>query len=239
MPIGNNGTTRFKLLAALGLGVLFAGLYWFLAWSSCLSTLCDCDRLHIQIGSWGLLGPLAVMGLMTLAVVVSPIPSAPIALASGLAYGPFWGTVYIVIGAEIGAILAFFIARNLGYEAMRKRFGDRLSVGILGSQNAMTGLVALLRLIPFMSFDIVSYASGLTPLRPWRFALATLIGVTPVSFALAYFGDELADFDPTRALLIVLALGLTTLVPLLAVYLRRRRGQPPGQGKVPDPCPPS
>lgn len=223
MPIGQNRTTRFKFIVALGLLVLFAGLYWLLAWSSCLSTLCDCDRLHLQIGHWGLLGPLAVIGLMALAVVVSPIPSAPIALASGLSYGPFWGTVYIVIGAEIGAIIAFFIARSLGYEAMRRRFGDRLSVGLLGSQNAMMGLVALLRLIPFMSFDIVSYASGLTPLSPWRFALATLIGVTPVSFALAYFGGELADFDPTRAMLIVLALGLTTLIPLLAFYLRRRK----------------
>ncbi|MFO7666716.1 MAG: hypothetical protein R6V76_08865 [Desulfobacterales bacterium] len=42
-------------------------------------------------------------------------------------------SLLIVIGAEAGAI----IARSLGYEAMRKRFGDRLSVGLLGSQNAM------------------------------------------------------------------------------------------------------
>lgn len=226
MSISNNRTTRFKLMAAVGLAILFGGIYWFLFWTGSLETLCDCDRLHGRILQWGLLGPLAVIGLMTLAVVVSPIPSAPIALASGLAYGQFWGTVYIVIGAEIGAIMAFFIARSLGYEAMKKRFGNRLSVGLLGSQNAMTWLVMGLRLLPFMSFDIVSYAAGLTSLKPWRFALATLIGVIPVSFALAYFGGELANVDFNRIALIAIALGAVTLIPVLVVLIRRRKRSP-------------
>lgn len=217
--------TRHRLIAALGLVILFASLYWYLSETSCLETLCDCEKLHFQFVEWGLLGPLGVIGLMTLAVVISPLPSAPIALASGLAYGKFWGTIYIVIGAEAGALIAFFISRSLGYEVMRKRFGDRLSVGLLGSQNAMTGLVMGLRLIPFMSFDIVSYAAGLTPLKPWRFALATLIGVIPVSFALAYFGGELGDIDFERAALLALALGTLTLVPLLVIAIRRRKKQ--------------
>jgi len=219
MPL--NRITRFKVWTALGLAILFAAFYWGLLRTGALETLCDCDELHGQILQWGLLGPLAVIGLVALAVVVTPIPSAPIAMASGLAYGRFWGTVYIVIGAEIGALVAFSIARSLGYEAMRRRFGDRFSVGLLGSQNAMTAIVMALRLIPFMSFDIVSYAAGLTPLKPWRFALATFIGVIPVSFALAYFGGELADLDVHRIALIGLSLGTVTLVPLLALLIRR------------------
>lgn len=226
MSIKENRTTRIKLMTALGLAILFGGIYWFLSRSGSLETVCDCAKLHGHIIQWGLLGPLAVIGLMTLAVVISPIPSAPIALASGMAYGQLWGTVYIVIGAETGAIIAFFIARSLGYEAMKKRFGDRLSVGLLGSQNAMTGLVTALRLIPFVSFDIVSYAAGLTPLKPWRFALATLVGVIPMSFALAYFGGELAGIDFNRIALIATAVGVVTLIPILVIYVRRRKGSP-------------
>lgn len=231
MRITENRATRVKLVAALGLAILFVGIYWFLFRSGSLETVCDCAKLHGHVIQWGLLGPLAVIGLMTLAVVISPIPSAPIALASGLAYGHFWGTIYIVIGAEAGAIIAFFIARSLGYEAMRIRFGDRLSVGLLGSQNALTGIVMALRLIPFMSFDIVSYAAGLTPLKPWRFALATLVGEIPVSFALAYFGGELAGINFNRIALISLALGAVTLIPVLVVFIRRRKGSPK-QSKV-------
>ncbi|MEW6335579.1 MAG: TVP38/TMEM64 family protein [Thermodesulfobacteriota bacterium] len=220
-------STRVTFLAALSLAILFGGVYWLLFRTGSLETVCDCIALHGHMLRWGPLGPLAVIGLMTLAVVVSPIPSAPIALASGMAYGQFWGTVYIVIGAEAGALIAFFIARALGYEAMRKRFGDRLSVGLLGSQNAMTGIVLALRLIPFISFDMVSYASGLTSLKPWRFALATLVGVMPVSFILAYFGEELAAVDFNRIALIAVAIGSLTLIPVLAVFIRRGRGSSP------------
>ncbi len=202
--------------------ILLGSLYVFLVQSGALETICECGALRDRILDRGILGPLAIVGLMTLAVVISPIPSAPIALASGLAYGNFWGTVYIVIGAEAGAIIAFFISRSLGYEAMQERFGKTISIGLLGSQNALTGLVMAMRLIPFISFDIVSYAAGLTPLKPWRFVLATLIGVTPVSFALAYFGNELASADFNRIELIVLAIGLVTLIPVAIAFYRRR-----------------
>jgi uncharacterized membrane protein YdjX (TVP38/TMEM64 family) len=217
-----NRKTHLKLAAGIGLIILLGSLYVFLVQSGALETICECGALRDRILDRGILGPLAIVGLMTLAVVVSPIPSAPIALASGLAFGNFWGTVYIVIGAEAGAIIAFFISRSLGYEAMQERFGKTLSIGLLGSQNALTGLVMAMRLIPFISFDIVSYAAGLTPLKPWRFALATLIGVTPVSFALAYFGNELASADFNRIELIVLAIGLVTLIPVAIAFYRRR-----------------
>lgn len=224
MSPNRNRATLFTLAIVLGLAILFGALYWFVFQAGMLDDLCDCIRLHGYIIQWGRLGPLAVIGLMALAIVISPIPSAPIALASGMAYGPLWGTAYIVIGAEAGAMIAFFIARLLGYEAMQKRFGDRLSVGLLGSQNVMTGIVLVLRLIPFISFDMVSYAAGVTSLKPWRFSLATLIGVTPVSFILAYFGDELATWDFNRTAWIAVALGFVTLIPLLAVAIRRGKG---------------
>jgi uncharacterized membrane protein YdjX (TVP38/TMEM64 family) len=70
------------------------------------------------------------------------------------------------------------------------------------------------RLLPFVSFDVISYAAGLTPLTLWRFAVATLLGILPASFVLAHFGDELATGDLHGAVLTVLALGLITLLPL-------------------------
>lgn len=83
------------------------------------------------------------------------------------------------------------------------------------------------RLVPFISFDAVSYAAGLTPLTFWRFALATLAGVVPISFLLAYFGEELVAAEPGHVMLIVLLVGGITLVPIggrfLWLWYRRRR----------------
>ena len=52
-----------------------------------------------------------------------------------------------------------------------------LATGWMGSQNALMGIVFVSRLLPFLSFDIVSYGAGLTTLSAWRFALATLAGL--------------------------------------------------------------
>ena len=64
-----------------------------------------------------------------LAIVFSPMPSAPIALAAGAAYGHLWGTVYVVAGSMAGALAAFAIARVLGGEKLQRWFGEKLAVG--------------------------------------------------------------------------------------------------------------
>jgi len=185
----------------------------------------DSVRLKEQINDLGLLGPLTVIGLLALAIVISPIPSAPIALASGAAYGHWWGTLYVLIGAELGAFIAFFIARALGYEILQNWFGkDRLEQGLLGSQNALMGIVFVTRLLPFISFDLVSYAAGLTSLSIWRFALATLAGIIPASFLLSHFGNEMNSGNPRRIAIAVVLLGGVTLIPLgIGMYRSRKK----------------
>lgn len=192
-----------------------------------LSTLMEGDALHQLVVDLGYWGPAAVIGLMALAILVSPIPSAPIALAAGAAYGHIWGTLYVLIGAEIGAVAAFGIARLVGHEVLRKWFGERISAGWIGSQNALMGVVFFSRLLPFVSFDVVSYAAGLTVLSFWRFALATLAGIAPTSFLLAHFGGEFAAADPDRMLYAAVALGALTLIPAVVVLVRKRLRRAP------------
>lgn len=218
---------RFKLLAVAALLVLLAATYWLLHETGALTTILDRAALHDHITQLGAWGPLMVIGLMVLAIMVSPIPSAPIAMAAGAAYGHAWGTLYVLLGAEIGAFAAFGVARLLGRETLQRWFGDRLSVGLLGSQNTLMGIVLVSRLLPFISFDIVSYAAGLTALSFWRFAIATLVGIAPTSFLLAHFGGEMATGESGRIMGSVLALGAITLIPLAVKIVRDRRRRPP------------
>ena len=225
MPV--TGPMRFKLLAVVALFVLLAATYWLLHETGALATILNGAALHDHITRLGAWGPLMVIGLMVLAIMVSPIPSAPIAMAAGAAYGHVWGTLYVLLGAEIGALAAFGVARLLGPEALQRWFGKRLSVGLLGSQNALMGIVLVSRLLPFISFDIVSYAAGLTVLSSWRFAIATLVGIVPASFLLAHFGGEMATGDSGRIMGSVLALGAITLVPIVVKIIRDRLRRPP------------
>lgn len=217
-----------RLLASAGLGLailaIIGGAYWGLQEMGLLDELADPSRLMERIRGLETAGPILVIALMTVAVVVTPIPSAPIALAAGALYGHTWGTLYVAAGAETGALVAFAVARLLGYAFLRRWLGDRLSVSLLGSQWAMTGIVFASRLLPFLSFDLVSYAAGLTPLKAWRFAVATLAGIIPASFVLAHFGGELASGDPRRLAVTGTVLGGLVLIPILwRLWIKKSR----------------
>lgn len=181
------------------------------------------ELLLAQARQLGALGPALVIGLMVLAIVFNPLPSAPIALVAGALYGHSLGTAYVVIGAELGAILAFLIARVTGYEFVRRHLGELDVLGRFGSQNSLTLVVFASRLIPFMSFDLISYGAGLTALKLWRFAAATLLGLLPMSFALAHFGSQITDGDNDAYASLILWLGLLVAIPLVLGCVYRRR----------------
>lgn len=180
------------------------------------------DHLKTALVELGPAGPLAIILIMTTAVVISPLPSAPIAIASGALYGHAYGAVYVLIGAQLGAMICFAIARGLGYDTLHRWFGEKLKVGLLGSQRALSYGILVSRLIPFVSFDIVSYAAGLTVIRFWRFAIATLIGIAPSSFLLAHLGSEVATGEMKRMGITVFILGFVTAIPFVIAKLRKK-----------------
>jgi uncharacterized membrane protein YdjX (TVP38/TMEM64 family) len=212
-----------KILAGI---IVAAAIMTFNLWASKVglpSELPDGASLRqwfYELGSWG---PVAVIGSMVVAILVSPIPSAPIALSAGAIYGHFWGALYVLVGSEIGAIAAFAIARFLGHDVLHKWFGDQLNRGLAGSQNFLMGTVFASRLMPFISFDIVSYAAGLTSLSFWRFAIATMAGIIPASFLLAHFGGELVADESNRILLAVALLGALTALPFAVRLIAKSR----------------
>jgi uncharacterized membrane protein YdjX (TVP38/TMEM64 family) len=211
--------------------VALAAGAWLLWGGPNLAARIDREALEAVVAEAGPAGPILVVGLMMLAVVASPIPSAPVALASGAAYGHVWGTVWVVIGAELGALVAFGLARVLGFDIIRRWTGPGIDRGLAGSQNALTAVVLLSRLLPFVSFDAVSYAAGLSRLRLWRFSLATLAGIVPASFLLAHFGSVAMDGEAgAMTWVIAVGLGVLTAGPLVWAAWRgaetRRENKP-------------
>jgi uncharacterized membrane protein YdjX (TVP38/TMEM64 family) len=207
---------------ASGVVVLLGALWWLLAASGVLARLGDVAALRAWIDGLGVLGPFAVIGLMAANIVASPIPGGPILIAAGAAYGPIWAAVYGLIGIELGSLIAFLVARVLGADAVRRWIGERATRRLEGSEGTLMAIVFVSRLIPIISFDVVSYAMGLTPLRLWRFALANLAGIIPMTMLLVFVGDGLITAD-ARSL--GLAIGAMVVMVLLSVgillWLRR------------------
>ncbi len=230
VPVTESRLGRHILLGLVLIAVM-ALIYISLHLTGTLSLFMDSERLHEAIDKAGTLGPLVIIGFFMIAVVINPLPSAPIALAAGFAFGHTWGTVYVVIGSVSGALIAFTIARLLGHDILCRWFGEKLKVGLLGSQLGLMGMILVFRLLPFISFDIVSYAAGLTEITWWRFLIATTVGIIPASFLLAHFGSEMGTGDPTRIGITVLLLGFMTVIPVMVKMLMdRRKRQKAGRG---------
>ena len=73
-------------------------------------------------------------------------------------------------------------------------------------------------MIPFISFDAVSYAAGVTCLSFVRFALATFLGVIPICFALAAMGAGMVD-DGRDWMSVVMLGGAVTLIPIMVKWV--------------------
>ena len=142
------------------------------------------------IDAAGFWGPILFMVVMAIAIVISPIPSLPLAAAAGVVWGPFLATIYSVIGAEIGAVFAFLIARKLGRGFVMKIFKKNVIVCLNCKETYLFYLVLVARLFPFFQFDIISYGAGLTNMRLKNFALATLIGMVPMTFLFTTLGES-------------------------------------------------
>ncbi|MBB3329594.1 putative membrane protein YdjX (TVP38/TMEM64 family) [Halomonas campaniensis] len=178
------------------------------------------DALSQWLGERGALGPFLMMALMVLAVVVGPIPTLPITSASGLAFGILPGVVLSVISALGGAMIAFYLARLLGRDLLRERFRDNPLFGAQGSQRLLFITVLVTRLVPIFSFALISYAAGVTAITAWRFALASLIGMLPMTLIFASLGHT---FQLHPLLSGMAAIAILIAMTLLPWYLRRHR----------------
>ena len=190
-------------------------IFWQMSESGWLDILSNQKQIQLVVKQFGVFGPLAIIFIIAIAIVISPIPSAPIALVSGALYGHTLGTIYVIFGAVIGALMAFIIARKLGYDYVSRRFHSYLPAKIIGSQNTMMAIIFVSRLAPFISFDVMSYVAGLTNLTLGRFFIATVMGVIPISFMLAHLGSEMIVGEARSIVWSILILGLVTIIPVL------------------------
>ncbi|WP_458524623.1 TVP38/TMEM64 family protein [Onishia taeanensis] len=167
------------------------------------------------LGPWG---PPALVGLMIFTVVVGPIPTMVVSVAAGMVYGPGWGFLISMTGALAGATLSFWIARVVGQPVVERFTRSHMALCERCSDSLLFWVVLLARLIPVVSFALVSYGAGLTAMTTRRFLIATALGMSPMTFFYVMAGTGLGVHVDSRwliggGLLVVAALlGLPRLI---------------------------
>jgi len=165
------------------------------------------EAVAAYLRGFGIWTPLASLGLMVLQSVVAPLPGSLVAAANGVVFGIWWGTLLSWLGGLLGGSLSFLIARRVGRGAVARMVeGSRLEwADRLGAADGFW-LVLVARLVPVISFDLISYLAGLSRIRYRQFILATAVGMLPGSFAWTALGHDLALAQTTTWRLSLLAL---------------------------------
>ncbi|WP_051245999.1 VTT domain-containing protein [Thioalkalivibrio sp. ALE19] len=186
----------------------------------------DPAALEAWIGGFGVTAPLVFIGVYALASILF-LPGMVMTLAGGALFGPVWGTLINLVGATLGATLAFLIARYLGADWVTRRLGGRMKQVVSGVEAEGWRFVAFVRLVPLFPYNVLNYALGLTRIRLLAYALATFICMAPGALAYTYVGyagrQAIAGGEAAIQTGLI-ALGLLALVAFLPRLVKRLRG---------------
>lgn len=221
--------TVFRMLAG---AAILAGVAIAVLWRD------DIDAVALQawVAGFGPWAPAVFVCAYAVATVFF-VPGLLFTLAAGALFGPWLGTLFGLLGATAGAAIAFLAARHLFGEWIVRRAPARARRVVEGVEAEGWRFVAMTRLIPFIPFNALNYALGLTRIGIVPYVVASFLFMAPGGAAYAYLGyagRELAAGGEDlveKGLLGLAALGLAAFLPRLIRHWRARRAaSPPGGG---------
>lgn len=147
------------------------------------------------LGFWGIF---LFIGIMAIQGLLIPIPSEIVLLATGMIWGIYAGAIMGIIGSMAAGLLCFYISKK-GGRPLAEKFVGKKAINTADNFIEKYGIWAILisRMLPFIAFDPISYASGLVEMDTKKYTLGTLIGAIPRAFFFAWLGS-LFGIDPSN-----------------------------------------
>lgn len=182
------------------------------------------EELHSALSGLGPWAALAYVGLFVLLPAFF-FPVAVLALAGGLLFGLWWGSLYTFLGAVLNCTLMFFLARYVGREKIANLVRKKLSPQWQARLSDLAGkrgfvLLVILRLIPAVPYNLINYAFGLTAMPFRTYLAASALGIIPGTLAFINIGDKaLEPASPGFWLAVGLLLLLLAVTALLGKIL--------------------
>lgn len=187
----------------------------------------DFDVVRDFVASYGAYAAAVSFFLMIFQSVAAPLPAFLLTLANANLFGWWQGAVLSWSSAMAGAAVCFFIARILGRDVAEK-LTSKAGIAQIDTFFEKYGrnTVLICRLLPFVSFDFVSYAAGLTSMSFPAFFIATGIGQLPATIVYSYVGGMLTGGAQLLMTGLLILFALSALVVMLRkIYMDRQKAK--------------
>lgn len=240
-PSGAEAGKKNKWLSkVIVLGLLLAAIVLYLAVPAVRTSINgvvkmfrtgDFEEMRAFIAQYGTWAMAVSFFLMVFQSLAAPLPAFFITLTNANLFGWWQGCILSFVSSMAGAALCFYIARILGRDVVEKlcsKGGLKQIDDFFARYGKKSILIA--RLLPFISFDYVSYAAGLTPMGFWGFFLATGLGQLPACVVYSYVGGMLTGGARLLFSGLLCLFALALLVTMLrTIWTNRQRKQQDGE----------
>jgi uncharacterized membrane protein YdjX (TVP38/TMEM64 family) len=184
--------------------------------------------IKAKVVGWGAWGPIGFMLLYAFGPSLL-VPGAVMTLAAGLAFGTVWGSVYSILGADMGALVAFGAGRFLGKgfvnSMLSGRFGETLDkIARNGFQ-----IILYLRVFPIIPYNALNLLAGASPISFKDYFWASMIGMVPGTILFAFLGNELWHPTSPRFMLALALIAVSFACGELYRRMRIDRGSAMGE----------
>jgi uncharacterized membrane protein YdjX (TVP38/TMEM64 family) len=170
----------------LGLGVVLIVALLFAAKYFNVQVLPNALAWIRDLGAWGAIAFIAIYILATVLLV----PGSILSLGAGVVFGLIAGSIYVFVGAVLGATAAFLVGRYLVRSWVAKQIEGNQTFKAIDEAVARAGLkiVLLTRLSPIFPFNLLNYAFGITQVSLKDYFLGS-VGMIPSTIMYVYLGS--------------------------------------------------
>lgn len=216
----------------MSISVFRKGYFWLLVFLGFILALCW-HHLDLLLNPPALLQKLDSLGPWTVPVFLSVhvlatavgVPGTLLVIVGGAKFGLWWGSLWSLIGATVGAIAAFWVARYLLQNWFRDRFASHKAFYRIDKAMCAHSLncVLAVRFAPFSPFNLVNFLFGLTSVSFGAYAMGTLLGIAPGTVAYTWIGLAGLEAMQGKGLWpLTLALGFLAVLSLVPFFLHKR-----------------
>ena len=187
----------------------------------------DFSEVKQFISSYGGYAAAISFALMVLQSIVAPLPAFVLTFANANLFGWWQGAILSWSSAMAGAAVCFYIARILGRDVAEK-LTSKAGLSQIDEffEKYGNNTILICRLLPFVSFDYVSYAAGLTSMSFWDFFLATGIGQLPATIVYSYVGGFLTGGARLFMLGLLIMFAIVSLIFMFrTIYMNKHKIQ--------------
>ena len=188
----------FKIILAIIAVIICTGITIYL-WPVVknLSTVEGQIAFKEKINNSGIYGFLSLFALQVAQIFLFIIPGEPIEILAGMCYGGLWGTIFMMISCAIVSTGIFWLVRKLGKqfiydfcsEEKVKKFEENK---MFKNPKKIEFIIFILFFIPGTPKDLLTYVSGLFPIKLWRFIVITTIARIPSIITSTLAGANIA-----------------------------------------------